>query len=261
MNEQKVITLYTKKDKSTYEIADMMKTYPNKIRRVLKKHGISLKSKSEAQKNALKSGASSIPTEGKTRTMQEKLKISKSLKKTWDAMSDTEYQRRVEQAKKRWMDMSEEEKNYMRIVSQEAIRKSSKYGSKLERFIVDELIKAGFKIEHHKKDLFGSSMHGHSEVDIYVKSLKTIIEVDGPSHFIPIWGEERLQKQIKSDEQKSGLALSHGFAIIRIRHMDGHKKSMCLVDKENLKNSIVDILNQFKLKFPAKSKRYIEIEA
>ena len=36
MNEQKIITLYTKKDKSTYEIAEMMDTYPNKIRRVLK---------------------------------------------------------------------------------------------------------------------------------------------------------------------------------------------------------------------------------
>lgn len=258
MNEQKIITLYTKKDKSTYEIADMMDTYPNKIRRVLKKHGVELKSKSEAQKNALKSGASTIPTEGKNRTMQEKLKISKSLKKTWDSMSEKEYNRRVDQAKERWVNMTEEEKNKMRAMSQEAIRKSSKEGSKLERFIAESLRKEGFKIESHKKNLFGSSQN---EVDIYIKSLKTIIEVDGPSHFVPIWGEERLQKQIKSDEQKSGLALSRGFAIIRIRHMEGHKKSMCLVEREKLKENIIDILNSFKVKFPARSKRYIEIEA
>lgn len=256
MNEQKIVTLYTKKDKSTYEIAEMMDTYPNKIRRVLKKHGVTLKTKSEAQKNALKTGASTIPTQGKTRTMQEKLKISKSLKNTWDNMSDSEYKRRVNQAKQRWINMSEEERNHMRSMSQEAIRKASKEGSKLEKFLVNELTKEGFKIESHKKNLFGTSQH---EVDIYVRNLKTIIEIDGPSHFVPIWGEERLQKQVKADEQKSGLALSRGFAIIRVRHMQDSQ--MCLVDRENLKNSIVELLKNFKVKFPPRSKRYIEIEA
>lgn len=37
--EQRVINLYQKHDKSTYQIAEELNTYPNKIRRVLIKHG------------------------------------------------------------------------------------------------------------------------------------------------------------------------------------------------------------------------------
>ena len=96
-------------------------------------------------------------------------------------------------------------------------------------------------------------------MDIYVRNLKTIIEIDGPFTLCTYMGEERLQKQVKADEQKSGLALSRGFAIvIRVRHMQDSQ--MCLVDRENLKNSIVELLKNFKVKFPPRSKRYIEIE-
>ena len=55
-NEQEIIDMYVKLNKSTYEISKHLKTYPNKIRRVLAKHGIKLKDRSEAQKNALKKG-------------------------------------------------------------------------------------------------------------------------------------------------------------------------------------------------------------
>ena len=48
--EEYIIKLYCKDNKSTYEIAKALNTYPNKIRRTLKKHGIELKSKSDAQK-------------------------------------------------------------------------------------------------------------------------------------------------------------------------------------------------------------------
>ena len=54
--DKKVIKLYNKENRSTYEIAEMLETYPNKIRRTLKKHGYELKSKSSAQSNALKRG-------------------------------------------------------------------------------------------------------------------------------------------------------------------------------------------------------------
>ena len=35
------------------QIAEMFETYPNKIRRILQKHGVKILNKSEAQKNAL----------------------------------------------------------------------------------------------------------------------------------------------------------------------------------------------------------------
>ena len=49
-------------NKSTYEIAKNLNTYPKKIERILKKNGCKLRSKSEAQKSALKHGRATHPT-------------------------------------------------------------------------------------------------------------------------------------------------------------------------------------------------------
>ena len=92
---------------------------------------------------------------------------------------------------------------------------------------------------------------------MYIPSIKTIIEVDGPSHFLPIWGNEKLQKQIKADTQKTGLILSKGMVIVRIKNLSD---SVCLADKEKLRLDILKTLDTIKEKFPDKSKRYIEIE-
>ena len=226
MNEKKIVDLYQQEKYSTYEIAQMFETYPNKIRRVLIKHGICLKSRSEAQKNALSKGAAKIPTQGKKRTKDEKIKISKSLKNRWKNITEEEYNKHIDRCKKRWMSMSEQEKKSMNDTAIAAIRLAGKEGSKLEKFIKQELTREGFVVEAHKKDLFPTTT---LEIDMYVSGLKTIIEVDGPSHFMPIWGEEKLKKQIKADQQKTGLILGRGYAIIRVKHLSDN---LALVDRE-----------------------------
>ena len=92
---------------------------------------------------------------------------------------------------------------------------------------------------------------------MYIPSLKTIIEIDGPSHFLPIWGEEKLQKQIKSDDQKTGLVLSKGFVVLRVKNM---LDFVSLASKEKLIKDVTEQLKIIANKFPAKSKRFIEIE-
>ena len=57
---------------STYSIAKELETYPKKIERILKKNGIKLRSKSEAQALAIKSGRAKHPTEGKERSEEQK---------------------------------------------------------------------------------------------------------------------------------------------------------------------------------------------
>ena len=59
MNENQIVKSYNA-GKSTYEIAKEYNTYANKIRRILIKHGVAIKSKSDAQKNALKKGIAKI---------------------------------------------------------------------------------------------------------------------------------------------------------------------------------------------------------
>jgi len=54
-NKDFIIKEYTKNNKSTYEIAQSLNTYPNKIRRTLIMLGVDLRDRSSAQTNAIKS--------------------------------------------------------------------------------------------------------------------------------------------------------------------------------------------------------------
>lgn len=254
MDTKKIIDMYTKQNKSTYEIAEAMKTYPNKIRRILIKSGIILKSKSEAQKNAIEAGTSIHPTKGKKRSYSEKVKISSGIKQYWDNMDDKTYNEKVNKSKIRWQSMREDEKASMMESAIKAIQTAGKEGSKLEKFLHKTISNAGFRVEFHKKYLIQNE---NLEIDMYIPEIKTVIEVDGPSHFLPIWGEEKLQKQIKADYNKTGLILSKGMLIIRIKNLSD---SVCLASQEKLKTQIIDLLSKIKKSFPKKSERYIEIE-
>ncbi len=112
-----IVDLYCNKNKSTYQIAKEMNTYPNKIRRVLIKNGVQIKTKSEAQKNALNTGVKDHPTKGKPRTDKEKIKIGKSVSSSWKNLSDKEKQLRVEKSKERWKNMPEKQKEKMRALA------------------------------------------------------------------------------------------------------------------------------------------------
>jgi very-short-patch-repair endonuclease len=247
-----IIKMYNEENKSTYEIAEALGTYPNKIRRTLKKHGYELKDKRLAQQNALKSGRSPHPTMGKTRSLEEKIKISGGLVDYWEGMSDEEREERSEQAKTRWKEMSNEQKENMRAKGIEAIQKSAKEGSKLERFLLERLNGLGYEVKFHQMLIPAEKL----EIDLYIPKLKTIIEVDGPSHFLPIWGEERLQKQMNADLRKSGTLLSRGYVVVRVKTVGFES----IKRKEDIIEQIAFHLANIEEKFPKRSKRFIEVE-
>ena len=247
-----IIKMYNEENKSTYEIAEALGTYPNKIRRTLKKHGYELKNKRLAQQNALKSGRSPHPTMGKTRSLEEKIKISGGLVDYWEGMSDEEREERSEQAKTRWKEMSNEQKENMRAKGIEAIQKSAKEGSKLERFLLERLNGLGYEVKFHQMLIPAEKL----EIDLYIPKLKTIIEVDGPSHFLPIWGEERLQKQMNADLRKSGTLLSRGYVVVRVKTVGFES----IKRKEDIIEQIAFHLANIEEKFPKRSKRFIEVE-
>lgn len=250
--DDKVVSLYNEQNKSTYEIAKQLSTYPNKIRRTLIKHGYELKDKSAAQKAALKSGRSSHPTAGKKRTEAEKIAISQSLVNYWEEMSDKEKARRVKQAKNNWQNMSAKQKEEMRSKGIAAIRTAAKEGSKMELWVKGKLEEAGFSVRMHVLIIPAENL----EIDLYIPDLKTIIEVDGPSHFLPIWGEKKLQKQVNADLRKSGALLSKGYAVIRLKSLGQES----LAKREEMLSSVVDEVTKISKKFPPKGKRFIEVE-
>lgn len=72
---------YVTRRRSTYEIAAELDTYPNLVRRALHHHGIELRDKHQAQAEALASGRHAHPTQGRTRSEEERRAISEGMKK------------------------------------------------------------------------------------------------------------------------------------------------------------------------------------
>jgi very-short-patch-repair endonuclease len=171
----------------------------------------------------------------------------------WDSMGEEEKERRAKIAKQNWESMSDEQRDKINQLAFGAIRKAAKEGSKLERVILNALALEGYKVDFHNKNLIPTQK---MEIDLYIPELNTIIEVDGPSHFYPIWGMDSLQKQIEFDSKKEGVLLSRGFVVIRIKAVN----TLSLKRKDDLMEKILKHLNKIKQKFPSKSKRLIEIE-
>lgn len=249
-----IIDEYINQNKSTYEIAQELSTYPNKIRRALNTLGVELRDRSDAQTVAIQSGRHEHPTRGKKRTEAEKIAISDGMANFWDNMEEKERKRRSNISKKQWEEMSESDKANLRKLAAEAVRKASKEGSKIEKFIYKGLTNAGYDVIFHQRGLIANEK---MEVDLFVSSLKTAIEIDGPAHFLPIWGEVNLQKHIRADAQKAGLLINRGYVVLRVKNMIRNLSSKNMRDA--LGQVIVE-LSKIEKNFPIASKRLVEIE-
>ena len=250
--EKTILELYQDQQWSTYEIAEKLKTYPNKIRRVLKKNGIELRTSKDAQQNALNKGRAKHPTEGTIRSEQTKRKISESQGRVWDSLNKKEKQYRSEIGKAAWDQKSDEEKANFIAQAQDAIRKSSRVGSKLEHFLLEELGKQNLRVEFHKEQWLQNQ---NLQVDLYLPEYRAVIEVDGPSHFKPVWGEANLAKNIKADQQKTGLVLSSGLVMIRIKQ----NQSLTQRFMRNTLERLLTLLIKIKQDYPKENERYFEI--
>jgi very-short-patch-repair endonuclease len=213
----KILTdLYITKKQSFADIASQYDTYANKIRRDAKKLKISIRDKSEAQKNALSTGKHSHPTKGKQRPESIKNKIGKSVMESWEQLDDTEYKARQKTARDNWEKLDEDTKANMQQSAMQAVRQSSKTGSKLEKFIHQKLISLGYQVQFHKEQ---SLVNTKLQIDIFLPNINTAIEVDGPSHFEPVWGQESLKRNIGYDQKKEGLISGKGWHLIRIKQL------------------------------------------
>jgi very-short-patch-repair endonuclease len=206
--------LYIDQGLSFHDIATQLDTYPNKVRRDAMKFQIPIRDKSTAQQNALKTGKHKHPTKGSKRSEQVKNKIGKSVMDSYESLSDNQKDIRKEKAKQRWDSLSQDEQKARLSAANKAVRVSSKVGSKLEHFLLKRLIQDGYNPEFHKEQVLSNTK---LQIDLYLPTIVTAIEIDGPSHFLPVWGEESLKKNIKYDNKKSGLIIGKGLNLIRIK--------------------------------------------
>ena len=215
-------TMYITEKKSFYDIAQKYNTYANKIRRDAVSLNIPIRNKSEAQKNALQIGNHKHPTKGQKRTDETKQKIGKAVLLNWENMDTNELEKRKEASRKKWESMSQDQKDNMLKLANDAVRLSSKVGSKLEKYLFENLIKDGYKVEFHKEQTLSNTK---LQIDIFLPTISTAIEIDGPSHFLPVWGQDALNKNKKYDNKKEGLIIGKGWKLIRIKQTKDFSKT------------------------------------
>lgn len=235
-DKKKLITdLYVEKKMSFGDIAKEYGTYPNKIRRDAMKFNLPVRNRSEAQKNVLQSGKVDHPTQGKKRSSEEKDKISLGVHSSWNKLSDKEKNKRKQDSKKRWNAMDDKVKANMLNAAHIAIRKSSVEGSKLEKFILAKLLEQNYKVHFHKEQILANTK---LQIDIFLPEDNIAIEVDGPSHFEPVWGEDSLSRNQAYDQKKTGLILGKGIKLIRIKQTGDYSKAKAII----LTQQLMDLL-------------------
>ena len=251
---KEIIYQYYTECKSIREIAKDNQTYPNKIARALKDAGQELRSKGEAAKLAVDSGKIKPPMLGKKRSQDEKNNISKKRASKWKEMSEQELESFKEGAKTRWDSRSHEKKLDIQQKAGQALRRASTEGSKAEKFLYEQLTRDGYDVIIHKVGLVAGEKF---EVDLYLPKLNVAIEIDGPQHFSPIYGERNLSRNIKYDAIKNGALLSRGLCILRVKYLIKH-------NSDSVNNKLFQLIKSELIKieqqFPPEGYRLIELE-
>ena len=205
---------YVNNKKSFQIIAKEHGTYANKVRRDAIKYNIDVRTKSEAQSNALAVGTHVHPTKGKKRPESTKAKIGLSVYSNWQSLSDSDLEKRKQSAKENWDKKSDDEKKDMLNKANTAVRESSKTGSKLEKYLLQQFLNDGFRVDFHKEHILSNTK---LQIDLFLPMINLAIEVDGPSHFENILGDQSLKRNKTYDAKKEGLLIGKGIKLLRIK--------------------------------------------
>ena len=205
---------YNKNRRSASDIAGEHGVFPNQVRRELIKCGFVLRNKSAAQKlNIEKNGT---PTQGRTRTPEEKERISGGLQRFWDDLTPDQYKAAKERlsavAAKKWADLNDEEKSKAIKLMHAASRNKGREGSINENAIADMLKESGFPVEQRTNEYTPKRQF---EIDICIPQMKIAIEWDGVTHFSPVYGEEHLARVQEKDGRKDKILIGGGWTVIR----------------------------------------------
>jgi very-short-patch-repair endonuclease len=241
MDAEYIIDQYFNHQKSAGEIAEELQTYPNKILRIIKRRGLKPRDKSESQIIALKDGRALHPTEGKERDEETKYKISESVANKHNNFSEEKKESIRKSLQKSWKKRSKADIVEMNKKALQNMSKAGREGSKIENFIFEKLEDLGYNPVRHKKGVIPNS---NLEPDIILPDIKLIIEIDGPTHFKPIFGQDRLDKVIASDAEKNALFLQEGFCVLRVKYQC---KTLSQYKKRKIISDIVESIEKIKL--------------
>lgn len=230
---------YANKGRSTHDIAAELGTYPNRVRRALNKFGIPVRSRSEAQVLALETGRQEHPTKGKKLSAERKAQIGERMAEKWEAMSEEERKRRSEISKKQWETMGEDRRESLQKKALDAVREAADTGSRLEKYLIRGLTQARYPVDFHVQL---ERQHIDILINRKVGKFKGVaIEVNGPSHYRPIWGDDYYAKRAAADAKKTGLLTGCNLLVIIIKDTKGSPSEI------RMKNTLQKLLNIIQL--------------
>ena len=167
---------------------------------------------------------------------------------SWSNLSEADLNKRKDKSRTNWENLTQDDRDNILKSANMAARESSKTGSKLEKFILTQLLKDGYRVDFHKEHMLSNTK---LQVDLFLPTINLAIEIDGPSHFAPIWGQDALTKNQKYDEKKNGLLIGKGLSLIRIKQTKDFSKTRAniiytkllnlLINKTYTNNSITEI--------------------
>lgn len=235
-----IYELHLNKKMSIRTIAKQLNTYPLKICRFCNKHQIPIMTASESLKGGYENGTLTNPRKGVTLSEVEKLNIAEAQHKAWESLTDEE---RVNRGKTQQEAFSKRtDKETFSKKGSQAVRKAASEGSKLEKFLIELFKEKGIDFIHHYKGMFGNS---NLEADFFIPEYNVVLEVDGPSHFLDVFGVYSFAKQVEADQKKNALVLDMGASMLRIVHMKTlYKRDYALISYNlfpllfNLKNEL-----------------------
>lgn len=217
INEKNVIKDYVDGGKSTSEIAKPIGCNPNVIRRILIKHNITLRTKSEAQSAYLADNPH--PMKGVKLTEEQKKQRSLDLERYYSKLTKKEKDaidaKKAEINRKNWNKDKASNKKIKIRKMHVAKRMTTKSGSRFENMLIDYIRDQGYNVFHRTKQYSGD---GKTEIDICLPSEKVAIEVDGPTHFANVFGSKILSDVKKRDNKKNQTLINGGFTVIRVRN-------------------------------------------
>ena len=220
INEQIVRELYLEQGLSMRAVAKKVGVPLATLSRFMKRVGIGARSKGEAQKNYLKEHDHQM--KGRKHSDETKKKISHSLGDFWDSLDDEqreEVKRKIGSAwQRKWAGMSDQERKLMMEGLASKARDAQGNGSRLERFIAEELRKRGYTVEERSTNYTSGK---DFEVDLALPKERIAIEVDGPTHFLAIYGDEHLAQQRERDARKDDQVNAVGYNMLRVRDNNG----------------------------------------
>ena len=212
---------------STYKIADKVGCNQSHIVRLIAKFNkanpdnpIKKRNKSEAQLNYIKQ-TGTHQRQGTTHAEETKDLISDRMRDFYDSDEGEEAKARISEFRQQeWAEKTDDERAAILTDLQQANRAKmqSGEGSNFENFLAEQLSAAGYMVEQRTKNWTpGQNFH----VDIALPNDKIIIEVDGPTHWSPIYGDEELQKVVIKDSRKDKALIANGWNILRVQDSSG----------------------------------------